>query len=243
MIAKKSELPRSAGRVFPALVSVAGVTVALAAIPVESPQAGARMWVTSLSTADKMSYSQPDRLFSLPVEYRHALFSDLATPEERANFWHQVFREYRRTHPLTSEQRTFLDRIEAGVVRPASFLKSRTTEAQHKQIASATVAVAGTLGQEAVKELFSTAGPERGHTSKLPLMERIRHAWRVGRPQPLVALVNRIAAPVYAWSCNCVFNNECYSGTTCGGAACDQTSWGCAFLWTAPCTGLCGYYS
>jgi hypothetical protein len=242
MVAMKS-MSKTVKRVIPATITIAGVTVAVSAIPVESPQTGAKMWAQSLTTVDRINYSQPERVHALPVEYRHALFTTMSTAEERAEFWRQVFKEYRRTHSLTAEQEQLLTRTESGLLQPATFVRLPLSRERSQQLAAARNAVSASLGSDAARELFVTAGTDRRNGAALPFFERVRHAWRVSRPKGLVAFVDRIATPVYAWNCNCLNSSECSYSQSCGGAACDSTSWGCGTWWCDACTSICGYYS
>lgn len=234
---------RAARRTVPVTLTIAGATIAISAVPVESPQSGARSWAKSLTTADRILYSQPDRLSSLPVEYRHGLFAAMPTGEEKAEFWRQVFKEYRRTHDLTTEQQAVLSQTEARLLTSATFYRTPTSRERLKEMSAARQAIASAINAEAATELFIAAGPQGGNAKTLPFFERLRYAWRTVRPRRLVALVNRIATPVYAFSCNCLPGDSCSYNQTCGGAACDTSSWGCGPWWCDSCTSICGYYS
>jgi len=228
-------------RVFPAVVTVTGLAVAIAAVPVESPQAGANMWARSLSEADRISYMRSATLRTLPVEYRHALFATLNTADERAEFWRQVFRDYQREHDLSEAQQRVLSQTAQALLTPAAFQLPRATRERPGKVAAAKTAIAKALGAEAEQQLFVTAGPVATHASNLPVLERLRYAWRAVRPKQLVALVNRIAIPALASSCNCINSGECSYYQYCAGVACDATSWGCGSWWCEACTGICGY--
>jgi len=234
---------KAARRTVPVTLTIAGATVAIAAVPVESPQAGARSWAKSLTTAERIFYSDPDRLSSLPVEYRHGLFAAIPTGEDKAEFWRQVFKEYRRTHNLTTEQQDLLSQTEARLLTAKAFSQTPTPRERLRDMSAARQAIANAISSDAATELFTAAGPQGGSAKTLPLFERVRYAWRTVRPRQLVALVNRIATPVYAFSCNCISGDSCSYNQTCGGAACDQTSWGCGSWWCESCTSICGYYS
>jgi hypothetical protein len=227
-------------RAVPVAVTAAGLTTAVSLLPVESPNSGARIWASSLSTAERIEYSQPDRFSGLPVEYRRALFQTDSTAEGRAKFWQGVLQRYQKAHTLTVAQSQLLGRV--GSTLTPEFFQSRVGDAQSGRIAAMRRDVATSLGASAEKELFLTAGP-LGAASSLSWLERVRYAWRSHRPKAIVAFANYVAPGLLAWDCNCAESNDCSGGTRCGYSpySCSATTWGCGAFYWGSCSALCSY--
>ena len=233
-------LSRGFKRALAAPVTMVGLTIAVAAIPVESVKSGALAWAQSLTNADRLEYASPAQLSQLPVEYRMAVFASLTTAKDRAAVWQGVFATYRRTHALSIEQDAVLSRAES-LLSPALF-RSLLTGPKVNEVKATRKAVADALGAAAERELFVTAGEDRGSTASLPLVERLRYTRRCQRPERLVAWVGFVVPGLQALTCNCISTDECGYFMTCGNpVSCNTTSWGCGSWWLEPCTSVCYY--
>lgn len=227
-------------RVVPVVVTAAGLTTAVGVVPVESPNAGAIMWASSLSTAERVEYSRPEVFNGLPVEYRRALFLTDSSADGRARFWQGVFQRYQKTHTLSAAQGELLERVQSTLT--PEFFQSRFDGARSGRIAGLRRDVAASLGPSAEQELFLTAGP-LGGASSLSWFERLRYEWRSHRPKAVVAFANYVVPGLLAWTCNCAETSDCSGGTRCGYSpySCTPTTWGCGAWYWGPCSALCSY--
>jgi hypothetical protein len=229
-------------RAIAAATTVLGVTLAIAIVPMESAMSGALAWAQGLSATERLEYARPSQLAQLPTEYRRAIFGTLATAEERASFWRDVFASYQNTHVLTHDQLRVLNDAKALMV-PSTFA-GRSTPTRARAVVEAREAIGRALGPDAVRYLFRTAGPSTHSVSALPFLERMRYTWRTIRPAAYDAIVGRAIPPLYAWTCNCITDDDCHSYQgCCGTVACTPDTWWpkCGDNWNEDCTSLCAY--
>ena len=206
---------KNIGRAAMGAITIVGLTVAVVAIPIESPRTGAETWVRSLSEAEQMEFSQPNRLRTLPTEYRGALSRALSSPERRAEFWRNVFSAYRTGRVLSREQGQALTSAEslltgsvAGSSAERVSILSRLSDARAGVVAS--------LGEDAANELFRGIAPAHLGSGGLPIGERLRYLWRMNRPPALVRALNFVVPSVLAATCNCSDETGCSGHATCG---------------------------
>lgn len=228
-------------RVAATIVSVLGMTVAIVAVPVDSPMSGADSWVRSLSRAERMSVLAPNRLSLLPDEYRRALSRADATPEERMEFWRSIFAAFRADKTLSAEQEGVV--AEAESLIPAAFGSEADKPAVAARLLSIRARLVSALGEDGSNQLLLAAGGRRAQSSGLPLLERIRYSWRSNRPEALVAALGFVFPAVHAsGTCNCGYPGDCTYHQECGapvecepyeppicGLGCG--SWGCYGCW------------
>jgi hypothetical protein len=223
-------------------VTIAGLVVTAAAMPVQSVRSGARGWATSLSAEERGDYGRADRLAGLPVEYRRALFGELKTAGERAQFWRDVLASYRARHVLTGEQAAVLDRVE--VMFTPELFQTRLTTSQSWTVGELRRSVASLLGEAAAQELFQTAGSDSYSAATLPVGERLRYTWRSERSPRLARVLGQIVPSLQAAGCNCnKAANDCYYHQNCGRSpfTCEPSTWGCGWFWMEECDALCSY--
>jgi hypothetical protein len=124
---------------------------------------------------------------------------------------------------------------------------SSSCEAQQTALAQVSDEVKRTLGSQAQRELFRSAGPD-GHTESLGIVERSMLHLRAWSHTNVVArAAGRVVPSLFASGCNCnAEQNDCYYSSHCtqdlnscqhsGGCACDWIFFNC---WT--CDGVCNY--
>src|SRR5688572_4139219 len=143
---------QAVGRTVSTVITVLGLTVAVMAIPVETSRAGAGSWVRSLSETERLEYSHAERLQKLPSEYRGALARGLSSPEDRAEFWRNVFTAYRAGRQLSQDQEQALSYAES-LLGSASSGASADRDAVVSRLPDSRARVVATLGEEAANEL------------------------------------------------------------------------------------------
>lgn len=220
-------------RTLAVAVTVVGLTLAVAAIPTNSPQDRATAWAKSLSPAERQMYARAGHVAGIPAEYRKAVFAALSTADEQASFWQGVFTTYRRQHVLSPTQDATLKRAEAMI--PAVF-GARPSEraAQEPAVTRVSDEVKRVLESQAHRELFLMAGPD-GRTGSLPIAERVMlQARRWSHTNAVARAAGRIVPTVFAaGNCNCnAGKNDCTYFMTCteGLNSCEQVG-GCACEW------------
>jgi len=238
-----ASLKALAWRASATAVAIVGLTVAVLAIPIDSPGGGAEVWAASLTQAERLAYFQADRLASLPAEYRRALSKAATSAEERMAFWQSTFANFRRHRTLTREQEAVVGEAEALIPRAFGAKVDRSVVGE--ELAIVRTHLVSVLGDDIANELLRAAGPTRAGSQGLPLIERLRYSWRVNRPNNLVAAIGYVFPTVQAaGTCNCGYPGDCYWEQTCGlpeGSSCDPYQppicglgcgdWGCYGCW------------
>jgi hypothetical protein len=223
--------------------AIGGLTVAVLAIPVNSPGAGAEAWAASLTASERLAYGRTDRLASLPSDYRRALARAATSAEERVAFWQATFANFRRHRTLTEAQDAVVREAEALI--PAAFAANVEKSMIAEKLAGVRTRLVSTLGDDVANELLRATGSARTSSQGLPFVERVRYSWRVNRPNKLLAAISYVFPTVEASSsCNCGSQGDCYWEQTCGlpeGYSCDPYEppicglgcgdWGCYGCW------------
>lgn len=226
------------------LLTTCGVMTTLAALPTDSPSAGAERWVRGLTDVEREMLLAPTRLGGVPGAYRRAFSKTLREPSARRAYLEASVSIYERSRGFSTEERQLLDEVRALIplVAVATVPKSNVAG----QVAAVRARVMAVLGPDAVRALFysSDTGPDK--TAVLPLLERAKLAWRLNRPMVVAKILNLVVPVMRAESptCNCgpEGNWDCNYGMNCNSAnECEPYEppvclmgcgeWGCYGCW------------
>jgi hypothetical protein len=183
-------------------------------------------WVTSLSPEARSEALTS--VETLPLEFRRALLKELS-PAERSDVWRQAIDRFTTRVDLDNSQQALLRQV-WDLASPDTFSgkseKLAVVQALSRQVKEQ-------IGEEAYRELFSTAGPTKNVVQpQLPLIASLR-TWVRN-----VAIVNADFT-----SCNCYHQNavDCTGETWfCSELqGCEFSYFGCGTWYLEPCDAYC----
>lgn len=169
----------------------------------------ARSWVKANANQLPQSY---DDLVSHPMDYRKAIFEELA-PAVRSSLWVEHLRRYRQEHPnLSAAQKKVLDSASAMAADESNFVTGSGISAERdSQFRSA---AQDAFGHEAAAQIFAVLGPSDASQSDEP-------------------------QPTGSAACTCASSDDwCGNRTSCNKDGCNVQG-GCGTMWSQVCDGLC----
>lgn len=187
-----------------AAIALGGLSVTLAAMPVEPPSLGAFRWVQSLGEAERVFYLRDSVLPTLPPEHRNALLASIPRGQARADFWRSAFTSYRDRRDLSPNQVSALNRA----VDHASALDGQRQSANAYNVLIADLQE--TFGSDGANKLLYRSETSIRGGNQLPTLERIAHEWR--RLRTTLAATFR-GASFRVPDCNCNTVAECGPAT------------------------------
>lgn len=215
-------------------VVMVGLSVTLAALPMEQPAVGAAAWVQTLSPSARTAYLQDSVLRSLPSEYRRALVASIPRGQARATFWTAAFAAYRDSHSLSALQVAAFNQAISQF--PEAIAALDGTRRSGEPYRTLVAHLRDALGPAEVDELMYKTSASAVGPVQLPISERVRYELRRLRLSFKTEAGLLDSKP----DCNCTEDPECGGGWYCDREiACENTTTGCGAGGEFECFGYC----